>query len=131
MLLEAELPLQRVEYRLDPLPERFQGPRPLTHGLAPAGGTGQPDFCLDEFGFEGPTVVALVRHDRLPGKNWCGSGVEDALQCLAFISLRASEREQEAFDLALRGRLGGAPVLLGDAFQFEQCLERVQAGIAS
>ena len=37
----------------------------------------------------------------------------------------------EPFDLALRGQLVGAPVLLGDALDTEECFERVQAGLSS
>ena len=37
----------------------------------------------------------------------------------------------ESFDFALCGGFVGAAVLLGDAFEFEECLERVQAGLAS
>ncbi len=41
----------------------------------------------------------------------------------------AFQRLPESFDLALRGGFVGAPVLLGDAFQFEERFEAIEAGL--
>src|SRR6266542_2444707 len=129
VLFEVELALEGVVDGLDDLAQRLEelgsGPR----GLALAGRAEQIQIALGQGGLELAAEVVLVPDDDLPGPpgGQLGGGVEDPEQGLAFVGLRAGQREpdrqpvqgaqQVQSQSPEEARMGGAIAVLGPADQ--------------
>ncbi len=95
VLLEPELPFQRIEHRLNPLPQRFQKPHIFTRGFTLTRWPDQADPTIIELVLEHAPVVALVRHNRLPLRDLSRIRFQDAPKGLALIGFRTGNREPD------------------------------------